>query len=548
MIRSMGHNLTVGEYLLQAVKNLGIGAVFGIPGEKVIRFFKIMEDDPDLDLYTFSHEPGVGFAAIGSARGIQKPAVTCIVYGAGGLNMLNSVACAYAEKTPLIVISGGPGEREKAKGEFLFHTVKDFNSQLRIYKEVTEMAVLLDSPKTAYTKIQKALNACQEFMRPVYIEIPRDVVDEEIFIPQEKEMLSYPVDERAAKEGAEEILLRVDHATMPVILAGVETERFNLKDSILRLAEKLNIPIVTTFLARDIIPEEHPHYFGTYVGLAGNPVAMKLVEESDCLLMLGVIISDANLGIKLKKLKSDNLILCISREVFIRHHIYRDVPLKLLIDELLDKKAEKKNFPFPEKPELVINRSCKLTDRLVTTKEIVDAINWFFSKYGEMPVISDTGDCLFTTLKIRAPMVMASAYYSTMGFATPAAIGYALTTGRRPLVLLGDGAFQMTGQEMCHCPRYGINPIFILFNNRRWGTQQLFYPTAGFNELVNWPYAKIAELWGGKGYLCDTCEKLYSALEEAKDNMEFSLLEVLLDKEEHTEEFINWAKELKGQA
>jgi indolepyruvate decarboxylase len=543
----MGYNLTVGEYLLQAIKEIGVRAIFGIPGDMVIRFFKVIEDDPDLDLYTFSHEPGVGFAAIGSARATQKPAVACVTYGAGALNMLNSVACAYAEKTPLIVISGGPGEREKVKGDFLHHTVKDFNSQIKIYKEVTEEAVLLDSPKTAYVKIQKALSACQEFMRPVYIEIPRDMVDEEILIPEVKKTFSYPINENAVKETADEILQKVAEAKMPVILAGVETERFNLKDSILWLAENLNIPIVTTFLARDIIPQEHTHYFGTYEGLAGNPVAMKLVEDSDCLIMLGVIIADTNLGIKIKRLKRGNLILSVSREVFIRNHIYRDVPLKLLLEELLRRKVEKKNFTFPAKPKLVINKSCKFTDKLVTTKEIIDAINWFSSEYGEMPIISDTGDCLFTTLKIRAPMVMASAYYSTMGFATPAAIGYALTTGNRPLVLLGDGAFQMTGQEMCHCPRYGINPIFIVFNNKRWGMQQLFYPTAGFNELVNWPYSRIAELWNGKGYLCDTCQKLYSAFEDAKDNKEFSLIEVLLEREELSEEILEWAKEQGGQ-
>jgi indolepyruvate decarboxylase len=544
----MGHNLTVGEYLVAAIKELGVRAVYGLPGEMVIKFFKVIEGDPDLDLYTLSHESGVGLAAIGAARATQQPAVACAVYGVGGLSMLNSVACAYAEKTPLIVISGGPGVKDREKGDFLFHTVKDFDSQFRIYKEVTEEAVLLDNPKTAYTKIQKALSTCLEFMRPVYIEIPMDIVDEDILIPEEKAKFSYPIDERAVKEAADEILLRVAEAKNPVILAGVETERFRVKDSILELSEKLNLPIVTDFLARDIIPEGHSNYFGTYVGHASSPVAMRLAEESDCLLMLGVIISDFNLGIKLKRLMQDNFILCISREVFIKHHIYRNVPLKNLLEEVLSRDIEKKNFLFPVKPKLVINKSCKLTDKLVNTKEIIDAINWFFSEYGEMPVISDTGDCLFTTLKIKTSMVMASAYYTTMGFAVPAAIGYALSTGRRPLVLLGDGAFQMTGQEMCHCPHYGLNPIFIVFNNGRWGTTQFYHPTASFTELVNWPYAEIAELWGGKGYVCDTCEKLYNALSEAKDNREFSLIEMVLEKEELTEGFREWVKEVRGQA
>jgi len=544
----MEKHLTIGEYLLHAIKDLGIKEIFGIPGDMVIRFFKVIEDFPGLDLYTFSHEPGVGFAAIGSSRGRQMPAVACITYGAGGLNMVNSVACAYAEKTPLIVISGGPGESEKVKNNLLHHKVKDFNSQLRVYEEVTQMAVMLDSPGTAYSKINKALSACQEFKLPVYIEIPRDMVDTKIVIPEEKEDFFYPIDKDAIDEAAEEILHRFVKAKRPVIFFGIESERFNLGDSILKLAEQWNIPIVNGLLSRDIIPEEHPYYFGTYVGHAGNPVAMELVEESDCLIMLGALITDMNLGIKLKNLNHENLILCVSREVFIMHHIYRDVPLKQLIETLLAGNIEKKTYPFPCKPELVINRTCRFTDELITTSEIIDAINWFFSEYQEMPIISDTGDCLFTTLKIKTPMVMASAYYATMGFGAPAAIGYMLTTGNRTLVLLGDGAFQMTGQEMSHCPRFGINPIFIVFNNRRWGMQQLFDPSAGFNDLVNWPYSQIAELWGGNGYFCDTCEKLYNALIGAKDNEEFSLIEVFMEKEELSEEILAWFKELEGQA
>ena len=539
----MTGKLTIGEFLVKAIKNAGAKSVFGIPGDMVIRFFKVIEDDPDLKLYTFSHEPGVGFAAIASARATRKPAVACITYGAGGLNMLNAVACAYAEKTPLIVISGGPGEGEKVKDAFLHHMVKDFDSQLKIYKEVTQEAVILDSPDTAYSKIQKAVKACQEFLLPVYIEVPRDMVDREILVSEEQEE-SFPSDESAIGEAANEILLRIAAAKMPLMLVGVETDRFNLNDLALALAKRFGIPIVSDFLGRDIMPKGDPNYFGTYLGMAGNPAARTLVEKSDCLFMLGMILADMNLGIKLKKLKKEEIILCSSRQVLMGHHAYSDVPLRLLVYELLKRKVEKKNFQFPLKSELTLNRACKYNDRLVTVKEIIDAINWFFGEYGDMPIISDTGDCLFATTKIEASSVMATSYYATMGFGTPAAVGYAITTGKRPLVLLGDGGFQMTGQEMCHCPRYNINPIFIVFNNRRWGMQQLFYPTARFNELVDWPYSKMAELWGGKGYFCDNCEKLYRSLEEAKKNKEFSVIEAAIGKEELSEELLSWIKEL----
>jgi indolepyruvate decarboxylase len=542
----MSRKFTVGEFLVQAVKNAGAKSVFGIPGDMVIRFFKVIEDDSDLKLYTFSHEPGVGFAAVALARASRKPAVACITYGAGGLNMVNAVACAYAEKTPLIVISGGPGEGERVKDAFLHHMVKDFDSQLKVYKEVTAEAVVLDSPDTACSKIQKTIQTCQEYMLPVYIEIPRDMVDREILLTEEKENL-FISDEKAANEAADEILLKIAAAKMPLMLVGVEVDRFNLNDLALTLAKRLNIPIVSDFLGRDTMPKDDPHYFGTYLGTAGNPVANTLVEKSDCLFMLGNILADMNLGIKLKKQKKENMILGFSRQVLIGHHAYSEVPLRLLIEKLLERKVEKKSLQFPVKSELILNRACKYDERVVTVKEIIDAINWFFGAFGEMPIISDTGDCLFVTTRIEAPSVMATPYYASMGFGTPAAIGYSVTTGKRPLVLLGDGGFQMTGQEMCHCPRFGINPIFIVFNNKRWGMQQLFYPTAKFNELVNWSYAKMAELWGGKGYYCDNCDKLYKALEESKNNKEFSVIEAVLAKEDLSEELLLWVKELHSQ-
>jgi indolepyruvate decarboxylase len=541
----MGNRFTVGRYLLRALKEVGIRDVFGIPGDMVIRFFKLIEDDPDLNLCTFSHEPGVGFAAVASSRATHKPAVACITYGAGGLNMVNAVACAYAEKTPLIVISGGPGLDERQKDVFLHHVVKNFDSQLNVYREVTQDAVLLDSPETSAAKIQGALSACQEFMRPVYIEIPRDMVDREIAALGETRDVPYPTDESALKEAAEEILRRIAGSKMPVILVGVEVDRFFLENQISELAAKLNIPIVSEFLARDVIPVDDPYYFGTYLGPAGNEVARRLVEDSDCLLMFGVIVADINLGIKLRRLKRESLVLCFSRQVLIGHHVYNGVPLKPLIDGILRSGTGRKSLSLPIKTTPVINLTCKLIDDSLTMAEVIDAVNWFFGEHGEMPIISDTGDCLFITTRIQTFTVMASAYYSTMGFGAPAAIGYAITTGKRPLVLIGDGGFQMTGQEISHCHRYGINPIFMVFNNRRWGMQQLFYPTAGFNELDDWPYADLARLWGGKGYVADTCASLYRALEEAKDDQEFSLIELRMARDEYSEDLLAWYKEFQ---
>jgi indolepyruvate decarboxylase len=540
-------SLTVGEYLLEELKRLRIKRVYGIPGDMIIKFFKLLEDDADIELCTFSHEPAVGFAAVADARALRKPAVAVVTYGPGVLNTLNAVACAYAEKTPLIMVAGSPPLSARTKDFFLHHTIKSCSSLLNAVSEITAQAVILDDPQTAADKISKALATCEENMLPVYIELPADIVNQKIGSANKTPASTLTVDEENLAKAKNIITQRILQAQKPVIMAGIESDRFDLKPQILQFAKKLNLPVVSTVLARDHISPDDPNFFGTYLGVAGNPAAGKLVAESDLVLVLGEMLSDVNLGAKLTATKRGEIIWCFSGEVNAEDQTIVNVPLKALVVELCKVEMQKKNLELPARVSLKVNRVCKFTAKSLVMEEVIDAVNWLFGEFGEMPLIADTGDCLFATLNIQASTVMAPSFYGTMGFAVPAAIGYALATKKRPLVLVGDGGFQMTGQEICHCPKYKINPIFVVINNRRWGMEQLFYPSARFNELVNWPYAQMAELWGGKGYRCESCEQLYRALQDAQGQKRFTLIEVVTERDELSEELMAWIVEQKGE-
>ena len=111
-------------------------------------------------------------------------------------------------------------------------------------------------------------------------------------------------------------------------------------------------------------------------------------------------------------------------------------------------------------------------------RHAINLLNEFVERAREMPIVADTGDALFASVDIRANQCIAPAYYGTMGFAVPAALGVQIASGRRPLVLVGDGAFQMTGSEISHAVKYGCNPIVVLFNNQRWEMLQAFFPEA----------------------------------------------------------------------
>jgi indolepyruvate decarboxylase len=161
---------------------------------------------------------------------------------------------------------------------------------------------------------------------------------------------------------------------------------------------------------------------------------------------------------------------------------------------------------------------------------VIDVINEFVEQHPEVPLVSDTGDCLFAAVDIRSNEIMAPAYYATMGFAVPAALGLQISSGRRPLVLVGDGAFQMTGPEIAHAATYGCNPVIVLLNNNRWEMLQAFFPYARYNDTVTWPFARLAELWGGRGVEVHTAREFRDALAEAWNDRRHALIEVTVPK------------------
>src|SRR6266481_336337 len=126
-----------------------------------------------------THEPGAGFAADAYSR-INGIGLVCVTYCVGGLNVLNSIAGAFAEKSPVVVVSGAPGRKDREKDPLLHHKVKTFESQRRVYDEVTVASCVLLEEERAAAEISRCVEACLRHKRPVYIEVPHDMVDREI--------------------------------------------------------------------------------------------------------------------------------------------------------------------------------------------------------------------------------------------------------------------------------------------------------------------------------------------------------------------------------
>jgi indolepyruvate decarboxylase len=223
--------------------------------------------------------------------------------------------------------------------------------------------------------------------------------------------------------------------------------------------------------------------------------------------------------------------LAIDREVWIGHHSYRNIPIDALIDGLIDRaNGSPARVPVP-RAAVAYPRNLPADDKPIMPSDIARAINDLFDRHGVMPMTADIGDCLFTAMEIENTALAAPGYYAGMGFGVPAGIGVAAATGRRPLILVGDGAFQMTGWELGNCARYGLDPIVVLFNNKSWEMLRAFQPESHFNDLDDWHFADIAKSIGGHGERVTTHAALVTALEDAVNRRgKFSLIEAMLPR------------------
>lgn len=518
---------TLATSLLQALRAHGAREIFGIPGDFALAFFKVIEESGILPLYTLSHEPGVGFAADAAARWRSGLGVAAVTYGAGGLNMVNPIAAAYAEKSPVVVISGAPGAGEASRGLLLHHQVKTLDSQYRIYQEITCDQARLDDPARAPADIARVLHSCLTHSQPVYLELPRDLVNAACGPVKALPAASFDAD--ALTACAEEILARLAAAQSPVIMAGVEVRRFGLEQQVAALARRLGIPVVTGFMGRGLLVGADAPLLGTYLGVAGAPELTELVEHSDGLLLLGEILSDTNFGVSAQRIDLRKTIQALDERVTLGHHTYPNIPLGALIDAMLRLPCATR--PVPAKSSPVYARGLVADDAPITPPDIARAVNDLMAGQGRMPIAADMGDCLFTAMDIENTELVAPAYYATMGFGVPGGLGLQAACGQRVLILVGDGAFQMTGWELGNCARYGWDPIVIVFNNRSWEMLRTFQPGSGFNDLLDWRFADAAAAMGGEGHRVTTRRDLAAALQHAAATRgRFQLIEAMIPR------------------
>lgn len=522
---------SVADFLRERLENAGVKHVIGLPGDFIIPFFPKLLSSKKLTLINCADESCAGFIADGYARtnGIGCVAVT---YNVGALKLCNSIAGAYRERSPVVIISGAPGMTERNSVQ-MHNTVGSFDCQREVFKNFTCAHTVLENPLTAGYEIDRCFDALKFNKQPVYIELPRDVADQPIGydVYSQGTPRKYVSDEHNILDSVQEVSEWINSSQNPLILAGVEIARYQMGKDLIKFAERAGIPIACTLLSKSVVNETHPLFAGVYAGANSSQASVRdLVDNSDCLLVLGEVISEATVGYRASKAfwKRDMITATVG-ELKVKNHTYPQVSFHDFCKALF-KLDLKKRTPI-EFVNQEIRKFEAAADQKLTTRRFFEKINSILDE--KSIVVADTGDSMFGASDLKMPTAdsfFAPALYMSMGWAIPAAVGVQLAKPKsRPIVVVGDGALQMSISEISTMFKYGLNPIIFVLNNRGYTTERMILE-GSFNDIVDWHYQQIPNLiGGGKGFRVTTESELETAVDTALSSNVFCILNCVVE-------------------
>eukprot|EP01097_Dermamoeba_algensis_P000202 TRINITY_DN1073_c0_g1_i3.p1 TRINITY_DN1073_c0_g1~~TRINITY_DN1073_c0_g1_i3.p1 ORF type:complete len:562 (-),score=124.54 TRINITY_DN1073_c0_g1_i3:119-1804(-) len=542
---------TVSTYLLSRLKELGCDHMFGVPGDFVLTFFKNLENS-SVKYVGCCNELNAAYAADAYARlrGIASLATT---YGVGELSAINGVAGSFAERLPVVVITGSPSTSKEAKHLPLHHTLGEYSIPRKIYSHVTvdHFHLNQDNKHDAAAEIDRVLLSCLKLSRPVYLSIPQDLVDFPCKHSAEplRHRLQRTTDMDALAEALEEVVSMINEAEYPIFIADVGLKRAGQQKEFTKLLENSGLPFAVMMMGKTVIDEDHPQFIGLYMGASSREYVKERVESADCVVFLGLVTTDFNTGgfsVNISKAKTIDI---GENSVRIRSHSYNDVQMSLFLHHLSGKL--KKRNPEDQKIKRA-SEGCSYRKSMAYEPSAAAplTVGRFFQRVSQyIPensvVIAETGVSLFAAAETMMPKnctFIAQTFYGSIGYTVGATLGAAVAAPDRKVVLfIGDGSLQVTVQDVSTLIRNKLTPSIFVLNNDGYTIERLILD-GGFNDIAAWKYHLLPVVFGEKeGFQARTEGELEEALKKSSMN-EFNLFEVFTGKMDATPALIKAGK------
>lgn len=490
--------ITVSDYLIQELSKLGIKDFFGLPGDYNFNILTSVENNENTNWIGCTNELNAGYAADGYAR-INGYGALITTYGVGELSAINAVAGSFAENIPVFKIVGVPATKYIEQNTLLHHNFSnpDYYAFQRAYANVVEATAFLDC-KNAKQEIDRLIQIFIRAKRPVYLAIPVDICKMEI---ENNPVTEQPVsNQKNLTEAVKHALNLIKTSDFPVILADVLAKRFNALDEMKKFANTSGLPICTLLMGKSMFDEDNEMYLGTYLGSYDNLYAYKYVNNSDCVISIGTIISDLNTFSFDIKFNPSQYINIQGTYTIIENKKYENVLMKDILAALCEK-IEKKDVVIEHE-----KRGFEKTDQADNAKLTADYIYprlQEFLKPGDI-IFSETGLTKFGIAPMRLPedcILNNQVLWGSIGWATPAAFGAAIANKNRRVVLItGEGAHQLTAQEISTIMKHNLNMVIIVINNSGYTIERILAdnPLDKFNDIANWNYSKLPSVFEGE--------------------------------------------------
>lgn len=550
---------TVGTYLAERFAQIGMKHHFAVAGDYNLVLLDQLLLNKSCEQVYCSNELNCGFAAEGYARA-NGAAAAVVTFSVGALSALNAIGGAYAENLPVILVSGAPNSNDHGSGHVLHHTIgtTDYGYQLRIAKELTCAAVSITSAEDAPEKIDHAIRTALREKKPAYIEIACNVSAQPCRAPGPVSAVTAEVrsDETALKAAIEAVSAFIEGKEKPVILIGSKLRAAGAEEAAIRLADALGCSVATMGAAKSFFPEDHPGYIGTFWGSASSPKVNDIFNWADGILALACIFNDYSTEGWTTWPKGANVVNADVGVTKVGDHAFDTLHLRDLLDGLARHFAArpKKDATMVEYRRVGGGATDTSTDQgktadSLTREHIQQALQSIVTP--ETTIFGETGDSWFNVNRTKLPRGARVEYemqWGHIGWSVPSMFGYAVgAPERRNILMVGDGSFQLTAQEVGQMIRRKLPVIIFLINNAGY-TIEVEIHDGPYNNIKNWDYAAVIESFNGgngsgKGLRATTRGELDHAVKAALAHEGGPvLIECVIPRDDCTSELISWGR------
>ncbi|MCV2512927.1 indolepyruvate decarboxylase [Leclercia pneumoniae] len=525
----------VADYLLDRLTDCGVDHLFGVPGDYNLQFLDHVIDSPDIGWVGCANELNAAYAADGYAR-CKGFAALLTTFGVGELSAINGVAGSFAEHVPVLHIVGAPGSASQKKGELLHHTLGDgeFRHFYNMSESITVAQALLTEQNACY-EIDRVLIAMLRERRPGYLMLPADVAKKPATPP-----VNALIDERYESDGfrleafrqAAEQRLAMSERT--ALLADFLVLRYGLQKQLQQWVCETPIAHATMLMGKGIFDERKPGFYGTYSGSASSAAVSEAIEGADTVICVGTRFTDTLTAGFTHTLTQQQTIEVQPHASRVGDTWFTGIPMTQAIEvlhRLCREQSDGRNLPNRPLPSTAMHHGSLTQDSFWKTLQT-------FIRPGDI-ILADQGTSAFGAIDLCLPNevnFIVQPIWGSIGYTLAAAFGaQTACPDRRVIAITGDGAAQLTIQELGSMLRDNQHPLILVLNNEGYTVERAIHgPEQRYNDIALWDWTKIpqalsldcqAECWR----VSETVQ-LAEVLEKVAHSERLSLIEVMLPK------------------